>query len=808
MYIGSTSLEGLHHLVYEVVDNSIDEAAAGYGRRIDVIIHSDNSVTVQDEGRGIPVGKHSTYKGKSALEVVLTVLHAGGKFDHKSYKTSGGLHGVGVSVVNALSEWMDVEVKRDGKIYYQRYEHGVPQGSPEIIKETKSTGTKILFKADTKIFETIEYSYEVLAKRLRELAFLNKGITITLTDERENGKQAVFHFEGGIIEFVKYLNTNKTVLHNEPIYFFKERDIEGKENESVAVEIAMQYNDGYQENIFSFANNINTREGGTHLIGFRSALTRSTNDYIKKNNLIKKSDISISGDDLREGMAAVISVKISNPQFEGQTKTKLGNSEVKGLVESIVNDGLAEFFEENPATAKKIAQKVISAAEAREAARKARNLARRKNALEGNNLPGKLADCSERDPQLCEIFLVEGDSAGGSAKQGRDRRFQAILPLKGKIINVEKARLDKVLSNEEIQTIITALGTSVGEEDFDITKSRYHKLIIMTDADVDGAHIRTLLLTFFFRQMPQLFEAGYMYIAQPPLFRVKRGKKEQYLETERDLDNYLIQLGLENLKCYSLTNGKDGKPLTNHQFQELLDQIIRLVDFDRKLKRRGLSLRELLQVRKERESLPLYKIICEAGEQYAMTEREYTRIVEELQAFNEESAKDAEEEGEPAETRKLHYQAIEFFDSPEMEPVLKKIEKMGIDVYAHWPEEEELHVAVNGRNGREEEEPNPIFRMEEKETVNLISYLPQVLELVKQSGRKGVDIQRYKGLGEMNPEQLWETTMNPQTRTILKVSLDDAVEAENIFTVLMGDAVEPRREFIQRHAPEVRFLDI
>ncbi|MFB3784798.1 MAG: DNA topoisomerase (ATP-hydrolyzing) subunit B [bacterium] len=808
MYIGSTSAEGLHHLVYEVVDNSIDEAAAGFGKRIDVIIHSDNSVTVQDEGRGIPVGKHSTYKGKSALEVVLTVLHAGGKFDHKSYKTSGGLHGVGVSVVNALSEWMDVEVKRDGKIYYQRYEHGAPQGPPEIIKETKSTGTKILFKADAKIFETIEYSFEILAKRLRELAFLNKGITITLTDERENGKQAVFHFEGGIIEFVKYLNTNKTVLHNEPIYFFKEREIEGKENESVSVEIAMQYNDGYQENIFSFANNINTREGGTHLIGFRSALTRSTNDYIKKNNLIKKSDISISGDDLREGLAAVISVKISNPQFEGQTKTKLGNSEVKGLVESIVNDGLAEFFEENPATAKKIAQKVISAAEAREAARKARNLARRKNALEGNNLPGKLADCSERDPQLCEIFLVEGDSAGGSAKQGRDRRFQAILPLKGKIINVEKARLDKVLSNEEIQTIITALGTSVGEEDFDISKSRYHKLIIMTDADVDGAHIRTLLLTFFFRQMPQLFEAGYMYIAQPPLFRVKRGKKEQYLETERDLDNYLIQLGLENIKCYSLTNGKDGKPLTNHQFQELLDQIIHLVDFDRKLGRRGLSLRELLQVRKERESLPLYKIVCEAGEQYALTEREYTRIVEELQAFNEESMKDALEEDAPAETRQLHYQAIEFFESPEMEPVLKKIEKMGIDVLAHWPDEEDPHAVINGRNGRENEKPAPIFQMEEKETAHQVSYLPQVLELVKQSGRKGVDIQRYKGLGEMNPEQLWETTMNPQTRTILKVSLEDAVEAENIFTVLMGDAVEPRREFIQRHAPEVRFLDI
>ncbi|MDX9755625.1 MAG: DNA gyrase subunit B, partial [bacterium] len=471
MYIGSTGLPGLHHLVYEVVDNSIDEASAGYGKKIDIIIHSNNSVSVQDRGRGIPVGRHSVHKEKTALEVVLTVLHAGGKFDNKSYKTSGGLHGVGISVVNALSEWLQVEVRREGKIHIQSYKRGLPEGPVEVIGETTKTGTKVIFKPDSTVFEDTVFHFDVLATRLRELAFLNGGITITLTDEREETpKQVEFHFEGGIKEFVKYLNQNKIVLHKNPIYFNKERELD--DDKMVSVEIAMQYNDGYQENIFSFANNINTREGGTHLAGFRAALTRTTNDYIKKNDLMKKNDAGISGEDLREGLSAVISIKISNPQFEGQTKTKLGNSEVKGMVESIINEGLSEYFEENPTEAKKIAQKVISAAQAREAARKARNLARRKNVLEGNGLPGKLADCSERAPEMCEIFLVEGDSAGGSAKQGRDRRFQAILPLKGKIINVEKARLDKVLSNEEIQTIITALGTSIGEEDFDLSKSR------------------------------------------------------------------------------------------------------------------------------------------------------------------------------------------------------------------------------------------------------------------------------------------------------------------------------------------------
>lgn len=814
MYIGSTSTDGLHHLVYEVVDNSIDEAMGGYGKKIEVTIHADNSVSVQDEGRGIPVGMHNKYKDKTALEVVMTVLHAGGKFDKRSYKTSGGLHGVGISVVNALSETLEVEVKRDGKIHYQRYARGVPQGPVEYTGKAKTTGTKVLFKPDTKIFEVTVFSYDVLATRLRELAFLNKGVTIVLTDERGEGKQNKFLFEGGIIEFVQYLNQNKTVMNNKPVYFEKEREIEVENGdpELVALEIAMQYNDTYQENIFSFANNINTREGGTHLAGFRSALTRCTNDYIKKNNLLKKSEIQITGEDLREGLTAVVSVRISNPQFEGQTKTKLGNSEVKGLVESIVNEGLSEYFEENPSEAKRIAQKVIGAAEAREAARKARNLARRKNVLEGGGLPGKLADCSERQPDLCEIFLVEGDSAGGSAKQGRDRRFQAILPLKGKIINVEKARLDKVLSNEEIQTIITAIGTGIGEQEFQLDKSRYHKLIIMTDADVDGAHIRTLLLTFFFRQMPQLIDAGYIYIAQPPLYRVKRGKKEQYIDTDHELDNYLMELGVDSLQCYPYNNGDDSKKLTANQLKELCDKILHMWTFDQRLQRRGLSLHELLKVRKEsgKNSLPLYRIKTMAETRYAFSEKEYTQILETLQDGKSTDVEKNFESTDGSESfTKPEYQVTEFFDMQDVEPMLKHLEKAGIDPLVYWPEfEHHSFTSGNGNGKKKEEKPAPIFKVEEKGETELVYRLPELLEKVKQAGRKGNEIQRYKGLGEMNPEQLWETTMNPALRTILRVNMEDAVEAENIFTVLMGDAVEPRRDFIQRHAPEVQFLDV
>lgn len=810
MYIGSTGADGLHHLVYEVVDNSIDEAMAGYGNRIEVIIHYDNRITVIDEGRGIPVGKHDKYPDKTAMEVVLTVLHAGGKFNNDSYKTSGGLHGVGVSCVNALSEHLDVEVKRNGKIYHQTYKRGFPEGPPEVIGDAKSTGTKITFKPDSDIFEVLIYSFDVLANRLRELAFLNAGVEIILRDEREDGKEDTnFLFEGGIKEFVNYLNKNKSVLHNQPVYFKKEKDLitEKGVDESVSLEIAFQYNDSYQENIFTFANNINTREGGTHLSGFRTALTRTTNDYIKKNNLVKKNDIAITGEDYREGLTAVVSVKITNPQFEGQTKSKLGNSEVKGLVEAIVNEGLGEYFEEHPKEAKKIATKVISAAEAREAARKARNLARRKNAMDGGGLPGKLADCSEREPSLCEIYLVEGDSAGGSAKQGRDRRFQAILPLKGKIINVEKARLDKVLSNEEIQTIITALGTGVGDADFDITKSRYHKLIIMTDADVDGAHIRTLLLTFLFRQMPQLIDAGYVYIAQPPLYRVKRGKKEEYLESENDLNLFLKNQGLENVKCTPVYNGNDTKPYTKNQLSELIDQITILSDFDLKMKRRNVSLRELLHNRNEKGALPIYKIISDDGTKYYYNEKEFGAAIETFDAANKEVEENANENGKASKNgKKIHFQVIEMLEAQEIEPVVKQLEKSGIDVLKHFPTGD-LEFLLNG-NKHEEEKPPVLFVTEEKGIEKDIHYLPGLLLNVRESGKRGVDISRYKGLGEMNPDQLWGTTMNPDSRTILQVNMDDAVEAENIFTILMGDAVDPRREFIQRHAPEVKFLDV
>ncbi|HVP35555.1 MAG TPA: DNA topoisomerase (ATP-hydrolyzing) subunit B [Terriglobales bacterium] len=608
MYIGDTGTRGLHHLVYEVVDNSVDEAMGGFCDSIKVSINKDNSVTVEDDGRGIPVDMHPTQK-KPALEVVMTMLHAGGKFDHQTYKVSGGLHGVGVSVVNALSEWCEVEVSRDGKIYSQRYEEGNAKTEVKITGKSKGTGTKTTFKPDKKIFEKIDFSFDIIAARLRDLAFLNKGLKIELKDLR-SGKSVVYEYEGGIVTFVEFLNENKEPLHSKPIYFHKVRD-------NIDVEIAVQYNSTYVENIFSYVNNISTIEGGTHLIGFKTALTRTINNYAQKNNLIKNSEVALQGEDTREGLTAVISVKIPDPQFEGQTKTKLGNSEVKGIVESITGEGLSEFFEENSSVAKKVCEKSITAARSREAARKARELTRRKGALESANLPGKLADCSMEDPDSCEIYIVEGDSAGGSAKQGRDRKFQAILPLRGKILNVEKAPFDKVLSNEEIRTLITAIGTGIGSDEFDIAKARYKKVIIMTDADVDGSHIRTLILTFLYRYMPELIEQGYVYIAQPPLYRVKKGNSEMYAYSDEEKDRLLQRLG-----------------------------------------------------------------------------------------------------------------------------------------------------------------------------------------------NQGVSIQRYKGLGEMNPEQLWRTTMDPEKRTLLQVALEDAAEADRIFTILMGDQVEPRRKFIEENAKYVRNLDV
>ncbi|MCX5679252.1 MAG: DNA topoisomerase subunit B [Candidatus Omnitrophica bacterium] len=565
MYIGDTTSRGLHDMVYEVVDNSIDECMAGYATSIEVIVHADNSVTVIDDGRGIPVGIHKTMN-KPALEVVMTTLHAGGKFDHKAYRVSGGLHGVGVSVVNALSEWLEVEVRRDGKIYHQEYKCGKTASKVKVIGSAKNTGTKVTFKSDKEIFPAgVSYSFDILSNRLRELAFLNKDLKIVLKDERAKGREVEFTFSGGIVSFVEFLNKNKNVLHKKVVYFAKEKD-------GVQAEVAMQYNDGYAESIFTFANNINTIEGGTHLTGFKSALTRTINQYCKNKKLLKNEDSTISGDDAREGLSAVISAKIPNPQFEGQTKTKLGNSEVEGIIESIVNEALGAFLEENPPVANKIIEKAVLAARAREAARKARELTRRKGALEGASLPGKLADCQETDASLCEVYLVEGDSAGGSAKQGRDRRFQAILPLKGKILNVEKARLDKALSNEEIRTIINAIGCGIGEE-FDIAKIRYHKIIIMCDADVDGSHIRTLILTLFYRQMPALIENGHIYIAQPPLYKIKRGKREEYIQTEEEYNNLLLELGTEGM---TLLRVKDKHQFTDKQLKAVLDALIEL----------------------------------------------------------------------------------------------------------------------------------------------------------------------------------------------------------------------------------------
>jgi DNA gyrase subunit B len=767
MYIGDTSTYGLHHLVYEVVDNSVDEAMAGYGKKIDVIIHIDNSITVIDEGRGIPVDIHKE-ANRPAAEVVLTTLHSGGKFDNESYKVSGGLHGVGVSVVNALSKRLEVEIKRDGKVYTQRYETGKPVTELKVIGKTTTTGTKIKFKPDDGIFETTNFSFDILSQRLREMAFLNKGLKINIVDERNN-KSHEFYYEGGIVSFIEYLNRNKTPLFKDPVYIYKEKD-------STSIEVAMQYNDGYNEEVFSFANNINTREGGTHLIGFKSALTRTINNYASSKGMIKEG-ISITGEDVREGLTAVLSVKIPQPQFEGQTKAKLGNSEVKGIVEALVNEKLMEFFEEKPSIAKGIIQKAVNASQAREAARKARELTRRKGALDVGSLPGKLADCSEKDPSLCEIYVVEGDSAGGSAKQGRDRKYQAILPLKGKILNVEKARFDKMLSNEEIKTLITAVGTGIGTEDFNIEKTRYHKIIIMTDADVDGAHIRTLLLTFFYRQMAQIIEKGYLYIAQPPLYRVAKGKAEKYIKDERELNNYLLEIGVEGK---TLKVGKAGKTYSGKNFVSILKKFIEYRDLFEKIKKKGCP-----------ESVVNFLLREEIKEKDFFTEKEALELL----------AKELKKEGISFEIIKDEEHggfSIEWYDK---RVGIKRAINWELVSMAEYQELLELHNNVK-------DVYNPpyivILDKEEKEFDNTNS----LIEYIITEGKSGINIQRYKGLGEMNPEQLWSTTMNPETRTLLQVRVEDAVESDDIFTVLMGDQVEPRREFIQTHALEVRNLDI
>ncbi|MFH0827092.1 MAG: DNA topoisomerase (ATP-hydrolyzing) subunit B [Candidatus Omnitrophota bacterium] len=773
MYIGDTSARGLHHLVYEVVDNSVDESLAGQCTFIDVVIHPDNSVSVTDNGRGIPVDIHKTEK-KPAVEVALTKLHAGGKFDHRVYKVSGGLHGVGVSVVNALSDWLEVEIKRDGKTYHQRYERGKTVSRLTVIGKSQHTGTKVTFRPDRTIFSKIEFSYDTLAQRLRELAFLNKGLKIKLEDERTD-KESVFEFGGGIVSFIDYLNKNKNPLHNKAIYFLKEQD-------EVILEGALQYNDGYAETLYSFANNINTAEGGTHLSGFKSALTRAINQYAKSKNLLK-DDITIAGEDAREGLTAVVSVKVPNPQFEGQTKTKLGNSEVEGLVASASLEALSGFFEENPSIANKIIDKVIVASRAREAARKARELTRRKGALEGAGLPGKLADCSERDAALCELYIVEGDSAGGSAKQGRDRRFQAILPIKGKILNVEKARLDKILSNEEIRNIITALGTGVGEE-FDVAKLRYHKLILMADADIDGSHIRTLLLTLLYRQLPKLVVDGYVYIAQPPLYKIKRGQREEYIQTEKQMDDLLLDLGREGLK---FTRLKDKQLFTDNQFKELLRLLAELQKLGKNLGKKGVNLSKYLGFRHQKtKKMPIYRVKVEGEDHFLYSDKE-------LAALTGKQDKDAESD------------VLELFEAHEIDQIVAKIEKLGLDIATY--EGQGFSDEASPKKDKEKRPKHQYRITDEKEQKDLFA-LKDVLVYVTQAASKGMHIQRYKGLGEMNPPQLWETTMDPEKRTLLRVTLEDAVEADKMFTVLMGDQVEPRREFIESHAHQVRNLDI
>jgi DNA gyrase subunit B len=793
MYIGSTSGQGLHHLVYEVVDNSIDEVLAGYCKNIDVIIHNDNSITVSDDGRGIPVDPHPDpkFKGVSALEIVLTKLHAGGKFDKDSYKISGGLHGVGVSCVNALSKSLEAEVYREGKIYKQSYSKGKPLGPvKEVGNIAGSRGTKITFRPDPEIFSVTAYSFDILTNRMRELAFLNAGTRIRIADEREN-REHVFDYGGGIKTFVQYLNANKNVINEEPIYFTNSR-------EGVNIEVAMQYNDSYNEQIFTFVNNINTVEGGTHLSGFRSALTRSVNEYTKKNEVSKIRDLKLSGEDIREGLTAVISVKVPNPQFEGQTKTKLGNSEIEGITHSVVGEALTTFLEENPGVANQILDKAINAAEAREAARKARELTRRKGALDVASLPGKLADCSERDPQRTELFIVEGDSAGGSAKQGRDRSFQAILPLKGKILNVEKSRLTKMLANDEIRTLITAIGAGIGreEQDFNINRVRYHKIIIMTDADVDGAHIRTLLLTFFYRQMPQLLYKGYIYIAQPPLYKVKKNKKELYLNSEQELDKFLFQQALDGLSMLLMRDGKETKEIGNDTLRRVVADINELDTLLKRVRKKGVDWREYLKFRGENK-LPLYRAVKDGDVLYIYSDEEWNEFKAQLLEKRRESL--ASQDGLDEIVQSGGNMVPEYGDLRELlriDALVKQLETEGLDL-KHY---NETHA-------------KPVYRLQREEKKNQgdiyeLHSTIELLETVRELGNKGATIQRYKGLGEMNPEQLWETTMDVKNRKLFKVTLEDAVETDRVFTTLMGDQVEPRRAFIQTHALDVRNLDI
>jgi DNA gyrase subunit B len=801
MYIGSTGPTGLHHLVYEVVDNSIDEALAGYCRNINVTIHIDGSVTIVDDGRGIPVDMHES--GRLAAEVVLTVLHSGGKFENSAYKVSGGLHGVGVSVVNALSEWLELEIWRNGLVHQQRYERGTPTGDLYVTGKTEKRGTKITFKADPDIFESTDFSFETLSQRLRELAFLNAGVTITIDDERDD-KHHAFVYEGGIREFVEFLNKNRTPVNEKPVVMTGERD-------DIVVEIALQWNDGYAETTYSFANNINTTEGGTHLSGFRAALTRTINHYAGKNSLAEKLAESVSGDDIREGMTAVISVKIPQPQFEGQTKTKLGNTEVKGIVEGVVNDRLGAFLEENPSIARRIIAKVVDAALAREAARKARDLVRRKGALDNMALPGKLADCQERDPAKSELYIVEGESAGGSAKQGRDRRFQAVLPIKGKILNVEKARFDKMLSHEEIRTLIAALGTGIGEDEFDAAKVRYHRIIIMTDADVDGSHIRTLLLTFFYRQMRALVDEGRIFIAQPPLFRAKRSRQETFIKDERELEAFLIRRAAESRTVVLQT----GREISGPDLEHRLEKLMLFRKFLQIVERRGTARKAILALlegeardkafwadQSRTEALAAH-LSAPAVETKVVEDPEHQAWAVEIEDRTAGYGRRSRLDLDFVTTGEFRTLATAYQDVRELMMGPVTIRSSAVVIEAADGEVDE-----NAPGAAEPAKAPAAPAKGDKATDDRVESLDELMDYFVGAGRRGVAINRYKGLGEMNPETLWETTMDPAKRTLLEVRAEDHTEADQMFTTLMGDQVEPRRKFIEENALDVKNLDI
>lgn len=798
MYVGDTGSNGLHQLVYEVVDNCIDEAMAGYCSLIHVTLHKDGSASIEDNGRGIPIEKHEKESAKqgrevSALEVVMTILHAGGKFDKETYKVSGGLHGVGVSCVNALSKKMIVQVYKNGKIYEIEFAKGGVVRPVSVIGETTKRGTKVTFWPDNEIMTVIDFDYDILAKRLRELAFLNKGINIYFRDERDADKEDVnFNYSGGLLSFVSYLNENKVPLFPTPIYIQGQKQ---GDDAPIEIEVAMQWNDTYTETIFSYVNNIATRHGGTHLSGFSTALTRVLNNYIKAKNLLKTDKLSITGEDMREGLTAVISVKVANPQFEGQTKQRLGNSDVGSAVQQIVGEELTVFLEENPAIAKMIADKAMLSAQAREAARKARELTLRKSALDSGRLPGKLTDCQEKNPELCEIYIVEGDSAGGSAKMGRDRRFQAILPIRGKILNVEKARLEKILHNTEVGTMISALGCGIGTDNFQLEKLRYHKIIIMTDADVDGSHIRTLLLTFFYRHMPALVENNFIYIAQPPLYRVTRKKTSRYIHSEKEMDSYLLELGLSDI--HIKIKGRH-EPLSKDEMKSFLDVILDVESMIARIERKGIPFREFLHSKNKQGLFPRFLVTIGDEQKFVYSETEFDALIRQSEDVQRKAhqeklasipAEEITEEMKVFAATSLHF--LELYEEDEFTTLQERLSQFGFDI--------SQYLVADG----------VLVDLTEDETkTTSFHILKEVIEFFRENGRKGIEIQRYKGLGEMNADQLWETTMDPAKRTLIRITLPDVIAADHMFTMLMGEEVPPRRAFIEQHALSVKNLDV